>query len=261
MHSNYYRILGVSKNATSDEVKAAWRQLVLKHHPDRNPDDKDATKKLQEINEAYEVLSDPEKRRTYDLYGPDWEIIYKYRHSGRSKGYYDEGIRGDDQQWKYRLSMRMAAKEHERTIKVCGRSVTLIIPAGVRGGREYLYRGCGALGENGAPNGDLRVYIDIVAEPGWRLVGTDIYATTLVDLYTALLGGEIFVETLDRKVKIRIKPGSQNGSQTKLKGKGYPQFKDNGPRGDFYVVLDVKLPTKLNPEERELVTKLGSLRK
>jgi curved DNA-binding protein len=261
MHNNYYKILGVPNNATSDEVKNAWRQLVLKHHPDRNPDDKDATKKLQEINEAYEVLSDPEKRRTYDVYGPDWEIIYKYRYSGRSKGYYDEGIRGDDQQWKYRLTIRVAAKEHEQTVKVRGRSVTLIIPAGVRGGREYLYRGCGALGKNGGPNGDLRVYIHIEVEPGWRLVGTDIYATTPVDLYTALLGGEIFVETLDRKVKIKIKPGSQNGSQMKLKGKGYPQFKDNGPRGDFYVVLDVKLPTKLNPEERELVTKLGSLRK
>jgi len=257
----YYSILGVDENATPSQIKSAYRKLARKHHPDLNPNDQDATKTFQAINEANEVLSDPVKRRLYDQFGPDWKSFSKAGWSSGYDHYQNDSLRGDDQQWKYRLSLRMAAKEHERTVKVRGRSITLIIPAGVRGGREYIYRSCGALGEKGGPNGDLYVFIEIVAEPGWRLVGNDIYANTPIDLYTALLGGEIFVETLDKKVKIKIKPASQNGNQMKLKGKGFPQFKDNGPRGDFYVVLDVRLPSKLNAEEKQQFAKLSKKRK
>lgn len=257
MNKNYYKILGLSENATPEEVKAAYRKLAMKYHPDRNPDDKDATKKLQEINEAYEVLSDPAKRRTYDLYGSIWETFYKWRKCEKSNESSEEGIRGANYESHIKLSIKAAANAHNRTFNVAGRSVEVTIPAGVASDHYLRYYGKGGLGKDGGPNGDLVVYISIVPENGWKLIGKDIYSTVSLDLYTALLGGELLVETLNGEAKIKIDAESQNGRIVRLRGKGFPQYKDIGPRGDFYVTLSVKLPCNLDEKEKRWIRKLA----
>ena len=258
---NYYKILGISTGATPDEIKAAYRKLASKHHPDLNQDAEDATKVMQEINEAYEVLRDPEKRRFYDLYDADWKSFFKWRKSEKSKGYKDEGLRGFDYHFNIKLSIKEAAKEHHRSFKVEGRDVRVKIPAGVEAHSYLTYFGLGGSGMNGGPNGDLIVNITIVSEPGWRLVNKDIYATAFVDLYAALLGGEIIVDTIDGKIKLKIAKQTQNGKVMRLRKKGFPTYKDVGPRGDFYVTVAVKLPTNLTDKEKKLFGQLARLRR
>lgn len=245
----YYKILGISKNATPDEVKNAWRQLVFKHHPDRNPDDKDATSKLQEINEAYEVLSDPHKRAMYDLYESDWKYMQKL--SQRGHDFYSD----------LKLSIKVAAKCHYHTFDGHAGEIRLWIPSGVYEGQRLRYHGMGGLGKNGGPNGDFVVTFHIILEPGWKIVDKkNIYATTPVDVYIALLGGEILVNTLDGKLKVKINPETQTGTQLRLPGQGYPAYENAAPRGDFYVVVEVRLPNNLKAEEKQLITKLASIR-
>lgn len=260
MNKNYYKILGIADNATPEEIKSAYRKLVFKHHPDRNPNDKDATKKLQEINAAYEVLSDPEKKRTYDLYGSDWETMFKWRKSANSKRYKDEGLRGSDYHVTIKVSIKVAAKEHYRTFKVQGRDVRVRIPSGIETDHYITYYGLGGIGTGGGPNGDLLVHIKIVPECGWRLVGKNVYGTASIDLYTALLGGQIVVDTVDGEVKIKIDAETQNGRILRLRGKGFPNYKDIGPRGDFYVTLEVKLPCNLDTKEKQWIKKLAKHR-
>jgi curved DNA-binding protein len=215
---------------------------------------------MQEINEAYEVLSDPEKRRYYDLYDSDWKSFFKCGKSDKSKGYKDEGLRGFDYNFTIKLSIREAAKEHYRSFKVEGKDVRVKIPAGVEDYSYLTYFGLGGRGMNGGPNGDLIVNISIIPEQGWRLVDKDIYASAFVDLYTALLGGEIIVDTIDGKVKLKIAVQTQNGKVMRLRRKGFPNYKDVGPRGDFYVTLVVKLPCKLDAKEKRWIEKLAAHR-
>ena len=258
MVKDYYQILGISKYASAEEVKAAYRKMAMKHHPDRNPEDKDATKKLQEINEAYEVLGDEDKRRLYDIYGSDWEILYKWRNPGKAKG--EEGIRGETYHVHIKLSIREAAKEHDRIFRIEGRKVEVTIPAGVEADHYLTFFKKGGLGKNGAANGDLIVHIDTVEEPGWKLIGRDIYAIASIDLYSALLGGEILVNALDGEIKVKINAETQNGRIMRLRGKGFPSYDEKGPRGDFYVTLSVKLPCNLDEKEKRWVKKLAKYR-
>jgi len=257
---NYYKILGISTAATPGEIKAAYRKLASKHHPDRNQDDKDATKIMQEINEAYEVLSDPEKKRFHDLYGADWESHFKWRKSEKSNGYKGEGLRGFDYHFTIKLSIKEAAKEHYRSFTVEGKNVFVKIPVGVEAYSYLTYFGLGGRGMNGGPNGNLIVNIAIAPEHGWRLVGKDIYATASIDLYIALLGGEIVVDTIAGKVKLKIPAETQNGKVMRLRRKGFPNYKDVGPRGDFYITLSVKLPTKLTVKDKQLFGQLARRR-
>lgn len=303
---DYYKVLGVPKNASQEEIKKAYRKLARKMHPDLNPDDKDAHRKFQEINEAHEVLSDPEKRAKYDKYGENWKHAEEFEKArqqyqqqgawsdffgggeGGARTFYTEGdftdddfsdffhsmfgrgfkqrktsrkFKGPDYQAELRLTLREAMQTHKRTLTVNGKNIRITIPAGVANGQKIKLAGYGGPGVNGGPNGDLYITFIVEDDPYFKRLGDDLYTEAEVDLYTAVLGGEITINTLDGgQVKVKIKPGTQPGTKLRLKGKGFPVYKKKGKFGDLYVTVKVRIPENLSPREKELFTELAKLR-
>ena len=304
---DYYKILGVDKNASQDDVKKAFRKLARKYHPDLNPNDPSAKDKFQEINEANEVLSDPEKRKKYDEYGEHWKHADEFeaqkkarQHAGAGGGGFSgfggdggsywyssdgegfsggdaggfsdffesmfghrggggrggSGFRGQDFNAELHLSLRDAAQTHKQVLNVNGKQVRITIPAGVADGQVIKLKGYGGEGINGGPAGDLYITFRIAEDPVFKRLGDDLYVDVEVDLYTAVLGGEKVIDTLEGKVKLKIKPETQNGTKVRLKGKGFPIYKKEGQFGDLIVTYSVKIPTSLTDRQKELFREL-----
>ena len=304
---DYYKILGVDKSASQDDVKKAFRKLARKYHPDLNPNDPSAKDKFQEINEANEVLSDPEKRKKYDEYGEHWKHADEFeaqkkarQHAGAGGGGFSgfggdggsywyssdgegfsggdaggfsdffesmfghrggggrggSGFRGQDFNAELHLSLRDAAQTHKQVLNVNGKQVRITIPAGVADGQVIKLKGYGGEGINGGPAGDLYITFRIAEDPVFKRLGDDLYVDVEVDLYTAVLGGEKVVDTLEGKVKLKIKPETQNGTKVRLKGKGFPIYKKEGQFGDLIVTYSVKIPTSLTDRQKELFREL-----
>lgn len=299
---DYYKILGVDKNATKDDIKKAYRKLARKHHPDLNPNDANAQRKFQEINEANEVLSDPEKREKYDKYGENWKHADQYEEAARQQQQYrgqyggsqyqgfgndggaywssggdagdfsgfsdffesmfgsrggrtgsrSSGFRGQDYSAELHISLQDALKTHKQVITVNGKNLRITVPAGIANGQKIKLKGQGGEGANGSPAGDLYITFIIPEDPRYKRVNDDIYITAPLDLYTAVLGGEQIVDTLDGKVKLKIKPGTQNNTKVRLKGKGFPVYKKDGKFGDLIVTYSVQIPTNLTEKQKEL---------
>ncbi|MHA4807191.1 DnaJ C-terminal domain-containing protein [Flavitalea flava] len=310
---DYYKILGINKTATADEIKTAYRKLARKHHPDLNPNDKEANKKFQQVNEANEVLSDPDKRKKYDQYGKDWQhadAFEKAKQSGgRTRqrkggaysgtgaggsgdfggtefggGFSDENgefsdffeslfgrssesssrnsrakFRGQDIQVEFALSLENAYTTHQQVFTVNGKNIRITIPAGVENGQVIKLKGHGSPGGNGGPAGDLYITFTLNPDPRFRREGNDLLAKQSLDLYTAVLGGEITVDTLNGKVKLKVKPETQNGTTVRLKGKGFPVYKNEAQYGDLYISLDIQLPVGLTEKEKELFGELAQI--
>lgn len=297
---DYYKVLGLNKSATAADIKKAYRKLARKHHPDVNPNDKTAEQKFKEINEANEVLGDPEKRKKYDKYGKDWQHGEAYEQAQRQQqsqrqyqqqgaggfggGNFSEGdfsdffesmfggggasrgrgrsagFRGQDFNAELQLDLRDVYETHKRVLTVNGKNIRLTIPAGVENGQVIKITGKGGPGANGGPNGDLLIQFNISNSTKFKRDGSDLYTTETIDLYTAILGGEITVDTFDGRVKLKIKPETQNGTKVKLKGKGFPVYKKEGRFGDFYITYDIQMPTKLSSKEKELFNELKNLK-
>ena len=245
---DYYKILGVDKNASQDDIKKAFRKLARKYHPDLNPNDPSAKDKFQEINEANEVLSDPEKRKKYDEYGEHW------KHADEFEG--NAGFRGQDFNAELHLSLRDAARTHKQVLNVNGKQVRITIPAGVADGQVIKLKGYGGEGINGGPAGDLYITFKIAEDSVFKRLGDDLYVDVEMDLYTAVLGGEKVIDTLEGKVKLKIKPETQNGTKVRLKGKGFPVYKKEGQFGDLIITYSVKIPTNLTDRQKELFREL-----
>lgn len=304
---DYYQVLGINKNATKEDVKKAYRKLARKYHPDLNPEDKEAHKKFQQINEANEVLSDPEKRKKYDQYGKDWQHADAYEHARQSQpsGQYGGGygqsnssgsggfsgaegdfsaedfsdffssmfgggaqgarsqprFKGQDYHAKLQLSLREAAETHKRTLHVNGKNLRITIPAGVQHGQEIRLKGQGGKGMNNGPAGDLYITFLINDDSAFKRLKDDLYVTKAIDLYTAVLGGEVLVDTLTGKVKLQVRPGTQNDTKVRLKGKGFPIYKKEGHHGDLMVTYQVEIPTALDAAEKRLFEQLATMKK
>jgi curved DNA-binding protein len=295
---DYYKILGVDKSATQDDIKKAYRKLARKLHPDLNPDDKEAERKFKELNEANEVLSNPENRAKYDKYGENWKHGEEYEKAqqqqrqyqnqsygggfsgadfgesedfsdffqsmfgntggfGRSsRGSASGKFKGQDVQAELSLNLKDAAKTHPQTFDINGKKVRITIPAGVYDGQQIKLKGHGNPGFNGGPNGDLYITFNIPADPDFERIGDDLKTKVKIDLYTAVLGGDIKVNTLDGNVNLKVKPETQNGMTVRLKGKGFPVYKKDGQFGDLFVTYEVKLPTNLTDKQKELFEQL-----
>ena len=284
---DYYKILSVDKKASEEEIKKAYRKLARKLHPDLNPNDKEANKKFQQVNEANEVLSDPEKRKKYDQYGKDWQHADQFdqqrqqqRHQGGqhfggdSDGDFSNffesmfGGGGRSRQTKYRgqdynaelqLSFTDAMETQQQTLTINGKNIRVTIPAGIDNGQILKLKGHGAAGVNGGPAGDLLITFVIGNHPTFKRAGSDLYTTAVIDLYTALLGGDTTIDTLNGKVKLKVNPETQHGTKIRLKGKGFPIYKKEGESGDLYVTYEIKLPTNLTEKQKELFTELSHL--
>lgn len=291
---DYYKILGVDKNASDDDIKKAYRKLARKYHPDLNPNDKEANKKFQQINEANEVLSDPEKRKKYDQYGNDWKNAEQFEQARQQRprggrpwqenfgGDFEEGdfssffeslfgsgsrrgggrqtrFRGQDVNGEFQLNLSDAYKTHQQTFSINGKNIRITIPAGVENGQKIKISGHGEPGINGGPNGDLYITFNIINNTSFRRHGNDLYNTVNIDLYTALLGGEITIDTLGGKVKLKVNAETQNGTKVRLKGKGFPVYRKEGEFGDLFVTYNVVLPVNLTEKQKELFRQLSKM--
>jgi len=284
---DYYKILGIEKGASEDDIKKAYRKLARKYHPDLNPGDKKANGMFQQINEANEVLSDPEKRKKYDQHGADWKHADQFEEArrqqaanrGAGQADFDFGdddnfsdffssmfgnkkrsnarYRGQDFRSELRLNLTDAYKTHQRVLAVNGKNIRITIPAGVENGQEIKLKGHGAPGVNGGPNGDLYITFVITNNTSFIRAENDLNTTVTIDLFTAVLGGEMIIETLDGKVKLTIKPETQNNTKIRLKGKGFPVYKQEGEFGDLFVTYQVKIPTNITEQQKKLFAELA----
>lgn len=296
---DYYKILGVDKNASESEIKKAYRKLARKYHPDVNPNDKEAERKFKEVNEANEVLSNPENRKKYDQYGKDWqhadEIEKARQRQRQQQQYFYEGqqqdfgdpfghgdhsdffesffgggfsrsrggqvrFRGQDYHAELHLDLKEVYTTHKRTLSVNGKNIRITIPAGVENGQIIKIKGYGGPGMNGGPNGDLHIQFFVENHTKFKLDKSNLYTTVDLDLYTAMLGGDIVVDTFDGKVKLKVAPETQTGTKVKLKGKGFPVYKKEGQFGDLFITYNVVLPKNLSTREKELFAELNKLR-
>ena len=303
---DYYSVLGVPKTASDADIKKAYRKLARKHHPDLNPNDEEAHKKFQQLNEANEILSDPDKRSQYDRYGEkygkDWQhgeqfetqqrqqqqrrsatsgasggveydfsdgfgggdfsdfLSSMFGNEGRSgAGRRQANFRGADYQAELHLSLRDAFATHKQNLNLDGKTIGITVKAGVENGQKIKLTGYGAPGVNGGPNGDLFITFVIADDSRYKRKGNDLYVDEEIDLYTAVLGGEKIIETLDGKAKLNVAPGTQNNAKVRLRGKGFPVYNEAGKFGDLYVQWQVKIPTSLTDEQKELFQQLAAL--
>jgi curved DNA-binding protein len=289
---DYYKVLGIARTAKEKDIKAAYRKLARKHHPDVNPDNKAAELKFKELNEANEVLSDPEKRKKYDKYGEHWkngaahEKAQRQQHTqyqgGGGQGFTGEAysdffesmfggagssrqqgrspkFKGQDFNAELHLDLKDVYTSQQQVLTVNGKSIRLTIPAGVENGQKIKIKGKGEQGINGGPAGDLYIQFIIDNHTQFKREGDNLYQTVDIDLYTAILGGDITVATFTGQVKLKIKAETQNETKVKLKGKGFPIYKKEDAFGDMIITYHIKTPTKLSEKEIALFKELQKI--
>jgi curved DNA-binding protein len=301
-YKDYYQTLGVDRKATAEEIKRQYRKLALKYHPDKNPDDPSAEGRFKEINEAYEVLGDPEKRAKYDQLGSsyrDWERM------GGQPGGFDwsqwaggapggvrvevgdlgemfgggfsdffnaifggagaqgrpargrSSSRGRDIEQPVQITLQEAYTGTTRSFRRDGKTLEVTIPPGTKTGTKIRVSGKGESGQRQA--GDLFLVVDVTPDQRFRREGENLHTEVEVDLYTALLGGEVTVPTPGGDVVLTIPPGSQPGQSFRLKRRGMPRLGGKG-QGDLYAHLEVNLPKKLTEKERKTFESLAKER-
>lgn len=307
-YKDYYKTLGVGKTATEDEIKTAYRKLARRYHPDVNKDPQ-AEEKFKEVNEAYQVLSDPEKRKKYDQFGSEWQ---RYQSSGGQPGGFDWGrwqqapqggqpgyrtvsqeefdsmfgnlggfsdffntLFGQDgfgARPAYSRSSRSAqtARPMEHEVELTleeaysgakrvlqfegGRKIEASIPPGVRTGSKVRLSGQ-------AGGADLFLKIKVLPHKRFTRKGDDLITTVSVDIYTAILGGEVSVETMGKPVRLTIPEGTDSGKTMRLKGLGMPNLKNPTQYGDLYARVELRLPARLTPAEKEKFREIRNMRR
>jgi curved DNA-binding protein len=292
---DYYKVLEIDKKATEVEIKKAYRKLARKYHPDLNPNDKEAELKFKQLNEANEVLSNPENRKKYNQYGENWEHGADYEKATKQQSQYQgnrqqasyngfedsdysdffesmfagqggrtgrtrtTAYKGQDFNAELHLDLKEVYVTHKRTLTINGKNIRLTIEAGLENGQVIKIPGHGGDGANGGPKGDLYITFSIANHTHFKRDKDNLYSTVNLDLYTAILGDEILVDTFDGKVKLNITAGTQNGTKVKLKGKGFPVYKKESQFGDLYINYQIKIPTSLTETEKDLFVQLSKL--
>ena len=287
---DYYEVLGVPRDAGSDEIRRAYRKLARQYHPDIN-DESDAEDRFKEVGEAYEVLSDPEKRERYDRLGDqqragaeapdmaDFEDLFGRagfdsdvrvefgdgRFSDFFEGLFGEGarvadggpLRGRDREAVLELSLEEALAGGRRRLSLDGDgSFEVEIPAGVREGQRVRIAGKGAAGRAGGPAGDLYLLVRLRPHPRFRREGDDLQVDLRVTPWEAALGATVPVRTLSGTAQVRVPAGSSSGRRLRLRGRGLPAR--DGGRGNLYATVQVAIPKELSDEERDLFEKLAA---
>jgi curved DNA-binding protein len=314
-YKDYYKVLGVDRKATEDEIKRSYRKLALEHHPDHNPGNKSAEEKFKEINEAYQVLSDPEKKKRYDQLGASYK---NYTQQGGSPGNFNwedwfvqnprsgnvrvdvsdfgdifgnQGVgdfsdffrsifggmagmgsasRGSSSQFARSnqppqsfqetvpISFTEAFTGTTRRIEIDGHQKEVIIPPGAKTGTKVRVSEAISTAPN-RPKSDLYLVIQVANDPRFQRKKDNLHTSQEIDLYTAVLGGEVTVPTLSGNVVLSIPPGTQPGQTFRLAGRGMPQLKNPKKFGDLMVKVAIKIPRNLSSKEKELFSELKRL--
>jgi curved DNA-binding protein len=310
-YKDYYKILGVSRTASADEIKKAYRKLAMKYHPDRNPGNKQAEDKFKDINEANEVLSDAQKRARYDQLGDSYSQWQRSGGTGGSGFNWDEWVNrggantrgrtagsyeGFDDMFngsfsdfftqifggaggmggtggpaatgtRRRTTVRPQAQPEtyeqpvtitlmeayngaERMVQIGEKRLTVKIPPGSTQGTRVRMAGVGP------GNADIHLVIDVAADSVYERKGDDLFTEVTVDLYTALLGGQINVPTPAGDVILTIPAGTQPGQTFRLAGRGMPMLRDPQTHGDLMARVKVTLPRKLTPKQKAIFEQL-----
>lgn len=291
---DYYKVLQIQKNASESEIKKAYRKLARKYHPDVNSDNKDAEKEFKRINEANEVLGNPENRAKYDKYGENWKHAdqldeqanqqKQYQNFGGSGSFnsqnfnqedfsdffgsmfgggnssknsrQNQSFKGQDYETTLEVELKETFESHKKTINVNGKKIRFTLPRGIKNEQTIKIKGYGGESPYSGPKGDLHITFNIINNTTFKVDGNNLYLNKEIDLFTAVLGDKITVETLDSKVKLNIKAGTQSNSQVRLKGKGLPVYKTENNFGDLVINYIVKIPTKLSDKEKSLFENL-----
>lgn len=321
-YRDYYDILGVDRHASEKDIKRAFRRLARQWHPDVNADNAQAEEKFKELNEAYEVLGDPDKRAKYDRLGHSWK---QWQHRGGDPGHFDwsqwvggapNGARvawSDDlsdlfggsgvgafsdffnvlfggagssaggraardifgraggstgyhqaspahnAEANVTITLEEALTGTDRLLERGGRRIRVSIPPGVKTGSRVRIAGEGPAGHSTPASGDLYLNVTVSPHTVFQREGNDLRCDIPVDLYTAVLGGELRVPTLEGDVSLRIPPGTQGGQTFRLRGKGMPSSRDPTQRGSLLAKVDVKIPERLSSREREMFEELAHI--
>jgi len=300
-YRDYYEILGVPRGASGEEIKKTYRKLAMRYHPDRNPGDKQAEDRFKEINEAYQVLSDPQKRARYDQLGEDYS---QWQQTG-APGNYDWGrwsagagpgvqevnmedlfgggsfsdffrsifggtadgrsLRGRPSrgvpsiQQPITLSLKEAFTGTTRTLQTDRRRVDVKIPPGVRTGTKIRVPSAGPARADGSPS-DIYLIVDVAKDPLFEREGYDLHTHASIDVFKAILGGEVEVKTLSGKVVLTIPAGTQPEQVFRVTGRGMSVLKRPQDTGDLYVHLKVQIPRQLNARQRSLLEEAAILK-
>ncbi len=292
-YKDYYKILGVPRSASADEIRKAYRKLALQYHPDRNQGNKQAEEKFKEINEAYQALSDPQKRARYDQLGSDysnwqrrgapgdfdWSQWFTNQPGGGGGTRVEYGDLNDlfgqggfsdffqsifgggmggaatgtrtrsapAYQQPVTISLKEAHDGALRSLQSSGRRVDVRIPAGVKNGSKVRVAGAG-------PEGlDLYLIVEIADDERFEREGDDLKTSATVDVFTAILGGEVQVETMSGKVTLKIPAGTQPEQVFRLAGRGMPHLKSAQTKGDLFVRVKVQIPKQLSSKQKALL--------
>lgn len=292
---DYYKVLGVSHDASEADIKKAYRRLAKKYHPDINKEDPQAEERFQAINEANEVLGNPEKRKKYDEYGEHWKHADEFEAQRREYNSHDSGwgygefggwgdfsgnsenasgfsdffeqlfgsmgnnrrARRQDLQATLTITLREAATTHKQTFSINGENIRITIPAGIANGQKIRLRGYGTAMPDGS-RGDLYITINVEPDNIFARDGDNLLLTAGIDVLTLLTGGSIQLPTLNGNVRTNIKAGTPPDSKLRLKGKGFPLYKKEGECGDLIVTLKAIMPT-LNEKQKQLLEQAKSL--
>lgn len=292
MNRDYYDVLGVKRNASEADIKSAFRRKAKQYHPDANPENPAAEAHFKEVNEAYEVLSDEEKRSAYNRFGENWqhyqgfdgqnpfggaaaqqvdyadmsdmfETIFgegqRRRGSGGVGGFRANAAyprAGEDIEQNISISLHEAYEGTQRIVSKNGRDITVQIPRGAANGTKVRLAGEGQHGLNGGPAGHLYLVVHVADNHQFERKEDDIYVDVTVDVFTAMLGGDVEVPTMTRPVRMKIRPGTQTGQKLRITGKGMPKLRAIDDFGDLYARVSISVPEQLDSAQRELAEAL-----
>jgi curved DNA-binding protein len=277
---DYYKILGVDKKATPAEIKKAYRTLAVKYHPDKNAGNKEAEDHFKSINEANGILSNPEKRAKYDEFGQYWENPGQnpqnnsrqntsqgnYQDFGGQSDFSDlfeqffsskgrnsqskQNSKGGDYETELEITLQEAYEGTHRIIQVDNEKLRITTKPGAFSDQLLKVKNKGAAARGNGERGDLYVKIKVKPDVEFTRKQNDLYLTQSIDLFAAVLGGEILLKTFNGQVKTKLEMGTQNAKTIRLKGKGMPIYDKANQFGDLYVTLQVKIPENMSPEQK-----------
>ncbi|MDX2076552.1 MAG: J domain-containing protein [bacterium] len=295
MAKDYYRTLGIDKNANEKDIKKAFRRLAKQYHPDANPTNPSAEAKFKEINEAYETLGNPEKRKLYDQFGADYASINNAGGAGGAGGGFRQTaqevrfedsqfqdifeslfggfgrnpnrqnqnpsggvrkVRGNDITEEVVITLQEAYEGAMRYVESATRKSKVAIPKGATDGTKVRVKGEGEAGRMGGEAGDLYLVVKVEPDKQFTRDGDNLIVDVTCDMFTALLGGEVDVPTMNRPIRIKVAAGTQSGQKLRLAGKGMPKMRTEGEYGDLFARILITVPKNLNDTQRRLAEQL-----